>query len=116
MGADGAFERRRLELAIIQKKDPKDISDDAVVQSYKDEADPAEGKDNFMLQYLERAQLAFRFGTVMFVHGAVTKDNLGAVPGEEERADAKEWERRLNAWARKEVEAFKAKPYAGTNT
>ena len=119
MGADGAFERRRFELALIHKKGEKDVSDDEVVQSYKNEVDPSKRDDNFMLQFLEKAELAFSFGTALFVHGAVTKENMGTVPGQDEtqeRVGVREWEARLNAWARGEVEAFKANPNGGTNT
>jgi hypothetical protein len=42
--------------------------------------DPAKVKKNFMLKYLERAQLSYTFGQVIFVHGAITKDNMGNVP------------------------------------
>jgi hypothetical protein len=115
MGADGAFERRKKELAIIRKVDEKDIKDEDVVASYRDEVDPREGKENFMLKYLERAQLSYTFGQVIFVHGAVTKGNMGDVPGEAERKpDVKSWETALNAWAKAQVEAFKADPFTGT--
>ncbi len=116
MGADGAFERRKKELAIIKKVAEVDITDEEVVASYRDEVNPAEGKENFMLKYLERAQLSYTFGNVLFVHGAVTKDNLGNVPGESERKpDVMSWETALNAWAKAQITAFKADPFTGTN-
>ena len=117
MGADGAFDRRKKELAIIRGGvDEKEITDADVVASYRDEVNPAEGKENFMLQYLERAQLAYTFGQVIFVHGAVTKDNMGDVPGEpESKPDVLSWETALNAWARAQVAEFKADPFTGTN-
>mmetsp|Transcript_25218 Transcript_25218/g.39594 ORF Transcript_25218/g.39594 Transcript_25218/m.39594 type:complete len:238 (+) Transcript_25218:158-871(+) len=56
MGSDGAFERRRLELQILQ--DRQKISDDEVVKSFQECALPARlrdksKEDGFMLQYLE---------------------------------------------------------------
>ncbi len=115
MGADGAFDRRKKELAIIRKVNEAEIKDEEVVESYRDEANPEEGKENFMLKYLERAQLSYTFGQVLFVHGAVTKDNMGNVPGESEpKPDIHSWETALNAWAQAQVTAFKADPFTGT--
>ena len=116
MGADGAFERRREELRIIRgMKKLEDISEEDVFNSYKDEVDPAK-ENNFMLQYLEQAQLVYTFGDVVFVHGAITKDNLGTIPGKDERvADVSEWEKGLNDWMQCEIEAFKKNPNDGLN-
>mmetsp|Transcript_30047 Transcript_30047/g.48440 ORF Transcript_30047/g.48440 Transcript_30047/m.48440 type:complete len:503 (-) Transcript_30047:159-1667(-) len=116
MGADGAFDRRREELAVIQKCSTTAVSDDQVVQSYKDECDPAKD-DNWMLQYLELGKLAYVFGSNLFVHGALTSTNVGTVPEKKKRfAKVKAWVRALNSWAQSEVHAFRTDPYSGKTT
>jgi hypothetical protein len=185
MGAFGAFERRRHELSILRECGKADISDEDVVQSYRDEVDPrkvpglqweevgsekptsAKAKEvvgkgsaklaarlekgllelsaeeyenlglawdlsynsyihagnkffrprrkdgnNYMLQYLKNAKLAYVFGPNLFVHGALTEDNQGTVPGEKEpRRKVVEWVHALNAWGQAQVEAFEKDPY-----
>ncbi len=80
MDADGAFDRRKEELSIIKKCKKEDITDDTVVESYHAECDP-NGKDNFMLLYVQQDKLAYVFGTAMFVHGVLIVKNIGTVPG-----------------------------------
>ena len=117
MGADGAFDRRRQELAILRRCDKGQVSDADVVQSYRDECDPAKPEGNFMLQYLQRGQLGYVFGKTLFVHGGLSASTIGAVPSlpaVERRVIP--WVQKLNAWARKEVAAFVSDPYAGKNS
>jgi hypothetical protein len=107
MGAEGAFERRKKELAIIREKKEDEIEDDEVVQSYRDECDPSEGKDNFMLQYLQKAKVAFIFGSTIFVHGGLNPKNIGRVPGQKNpHESARVWIKELNEWARNELNNF----------
>jgi hypothetical protein len=184
MGAAGAFERRRHELSILRECDKAAISDEHVVQSYRDEVDPRKipglqweevgsekptpGKEfggrgsvelaarlekgllelsaeeyeelglawdlsyssyihagdkffrprrkdgnNYMLQFLKNAKLAYVFGPNLFVHGALSADNLGTVPGATEpKGTVLEWVDALNAWAQAEVKAFEEGPYS----
>ena len=116
MGADGAFERRREELSIIRKCRKEAVSDEDVVESYRNEVDPAKEGDNFMLKYLQQGKLAYVFGEHLFVHGAVSETNVGTVPGSTERIErVEEWAEALNAWCREEVAAFVSDPYSGKN-
>ena len=116
MGADGAFERRREELSIIRKCGKEAVSDEDVVESYRNEVDPAKEGDNFMLKYLQQGKLAYVFGDHLFVHGAVSGTNVGTVPGSTERIErVEEWVEALNAWCREEVAAFESDPYSGKN-
>ena len=116
MGADGAFERRREELSIIRKCGKEAVSDEDVVESYRNEVDPAKEGDNFMLKYLQQGKLAYVFGDHLFVHGAVSGTNVGTVPGSTERIErVDEWVEALNAWCREEVAAFESDPYSGKN-
>jgi ElaB/YqjD/DUF883 family membrane-anchored ribosome-binding protein len=184
MGAFGAFERRRHELSILRECGKADISDEHVVQSYRDEVDPRKipglqweevgsekpmsgkmfvgqgsaelaarlekgllelspeeykelglawdlsynsyihvgGKyfkprrkdgNNYMLQFLKNAKLAHVFGPNLFVHGALSADNQGTVPGATEpKGKVLEWVDALNAWAQAEVKAFEEGPYS----
>lgn len=74
MGAKDAFAHRAAELA----RRGAQSDDDAVVASYVAETHPTEGA---LTAYLEAACLAHREGPTLFVHGAVTDQNLGVVPG-----------------------------------
>lgn len=115
MGADGAFERRRMELAAIARAaegvEPPEaaaavadalerlqldarpaepaaesITDEVVVQSFQQQVDPTADSDSaFHLEYLRLGQLAHVWGDVLFVHGGVTAVNMGWVPGRTER-------------------------------
>jgi len=90
MGSPDAFELRRLELA-RQKvgwfSSLRGVSDDAVVASFREMAAPG----GLMASYLELGELAVHYpsrgdcsegGGVLFVHGAVTEDNMGVLPVE----------------------------------
>ena len=105
MGADGAFDRRRAELALLGGAGPGEITDDAVVESYL--ASVREG--GWMLGYLESGQLAYSYGKTLFVHGAVTPDNIGWVPGAAHpSASLPLWVDELNAWAAGQVAEYRA--------
>jgi hypothetical protein len=111
MGAEGAFERRKKELAIIREKTEDEITDDEVVQSYRDECDPADGKENFMLQYLQQANVAWMYGSTLFVHGGINPKNIGRVPGKIHMIDnARVWVNELNLWAKNELNNFMKNP------
>ena len=119
MGADGAFDRRRKELAKIGNCAETDISDDAVVKSYKDECDPnatstPNEPGNFMLQYLRAAKEAYVFGATIFVHGALNPRNIGTVPGTDHvEKNLRTWVDSLNTWAQQELAEFEKNPYTG---
>jgi len=107
MGAKGAFAFRQVEL---REQDPR-ANDDDVVQSFLDDV----SRDGDVLAYLQLAQLGFRAGATLFVHGGVTKENLGHVPASPTRDvsahhfhDVDAWVSGLNEWYRGELSAFDA--------
>eukprot|EP00961_Rhodomonas_salina_P113383 1525279-Rhodomonas_salina.1 len=113
MGADGAFERRKVELEFVKQRE---VSEEEVVESFREEVDP-EGSERVVLRYLEQGQLGYIYGKSLFVHGGVTETNMGTIPGREGRVEnVGEWIESLNAWAAREVEAFKRNPKAGKNS
>ena len=69
MGAPKAFDHRATELG--------NPGDAAVVQSYLDDVAP----DGPMRQYLHACQLGARIGATLFLHGGLTAENFGVVPG-----------------------------------
>jgi hypothetical protein len=111
MGAEGAFERRKKELAIIREKTEDEITDDEVVQSYRDECDPTKPNDNFMLQYLKRANVACMVGSTLFVHGGINPKNIGRVPGKNNiYRTTRDWINELKKWTNKELVDFMGNP------
>lgn len=99
MGASMAFANRRAELA----SEGRDHGDDEVVQSYLEDL----GAEGDLRSYLASCQLAFRAGPTLFVHGGVTEQNFGRVPGREglvEGVDA--WVACLNRWYSAQIDAF----------
>jgi hypothetical protein len=116
MGADGAFDRRRQELALVGKCAVSEVSDDAVVASYCDEVDPRQGADNWMLQFLQQGKLAYAFGPSLFVHGTVSADIAGRVPGRKSTVNTvAKWVKLLNAWKAQQLDDFVKDPYSGKN-
>ncbi len=105
MGAGLAFEFRRSEL-VTEGRDP---SDEAVAQSYLDDLAP----DGPLTRYLAACRLAWFDGETLIVHGAVTDENLGLVPGVPERASSvAAWVTALNGFIAAEVSAWRAElPY-----
>jgi hypothetical protein len=86
MGAREAFEHRRAELATSLAR--LEISEDAVAESFLEDVAPG----GPMLAYLRACRLAHRAGPTLFVHGGVTSESLGTVPGRTERVED------LDAW------------------
>lgn len=117
MGAKDAFEMRRAELANEASpgqrsaEDPRaaddrkrTVSDEDVVQSFLDDVQP----DGALARYLAACQLAHRVDLTLFVHGAVTEENWGTVPGAPHRTPSTdEWVASLNAFYRAQIEAFR---------
>jgi hypothetical protein len=100
MGAKRAFEMRREELAHGGAR----VTGEDVVESFAADVEP----DGALSQYLAACQLAYRHGATLFVHGAVTDQSLGAVPGQPGRiGGVDEWIGALNAFYREQVEAFR---------
>lgn len=129
-GADGEFDFRRQELAILQNVKLEDVSDSEVVQSFEDGLKPG----GWMREYLMHAQLGVLIHNLeyctdtLFVHGQIIGNqfphgqvkgadeqnvawSIGVVPGIDDPIDnVGEWLEKLNAWARKEIEDWESKP------
>jgi hypothetical protein len=97
------FEYRRLELAELSGKVPEEISDEEVTQSFIDSVAP----NGIITRYLKQAQLGVIQGETLFIHGAVTLQNQGYVPGLSDTGyripDAKEWIDTLNRWYSEQI-------------
>ena len=83
MGAPTAFDHRATELAATGQR----ADDDAVVDSYL--ADLAPG--GVLRTYLAECRLGFRAGATLFLHGGVTTENFGVVPGAATSSDVDGW-------------------------
>ena len=92
------FEYRRMELAAISKQPVEKISDDMVTRSFIDSVTPS----GYLSSYLKQAQLAHIIGETLFIHGAITIENMGYVPGMSDTdariTDARAWIQQLNDW------------------
>lgn len=96
MGASLAFDCRYREL--LDRGQPAD--EEAVVESFLTDLTP----DGDLARYLSVCQLAFRAGGNLFVHGNITPENVGRVPGSERRFDdVDEWIQALNCWYRDQI-------------
>ena len=96
MGAGRAFGHRAAELG--------EPGDEAVVESYLEDLAPG----GAMRGYLAQAQLAFRAGSTLYLHGGVTGANFGVVPGAPRVRDADAWVDGLNRFYAGQLEAFLA--------
>lgn len=101
------FEYRRLELANSTGLAVNAISDEAVVASYIDSVKAG----GVTTEYLQHANLAKVIGETLFLHGAVTPENMGYVPDlKEPIEDAKAWISALNDWYHAQIHAWLASP------
>lgn len=92
------FEYRRMELAVLSRQPLVQISDEQVTRSFIDSVCPS----GFLARYLQQAQLGHIIGETLFVHGAITLENMGYVPGMSDSdariTNAREWIEQLNDW------------------
>jgi hypothetical protein len=100
MGAGRAFEHRAAELAAPGLP----AGDAAVVDSYL--ADLAPG--GALRTYLDACQLGYRAGATLFLHGGLTRENFGAVPGRPHTETVDAWLAALDEFYRAELAAFAA--------
>lgn len=100
MGAKRAFDMRLEELS----QAGGGACGDDVVASFVADIAP----DGQLTEYLTACQLAYRHDTTLFLHGAVTEDSLGIVPGHPQKIpDLTEWIETLNAFYKQQMDAFR---------
>jgi hypothetical protein len=101
MGARDAFAHRQTELAA----EGRPASDEDVVDSWLADIAP----DGALTRYLSEAVLAHREDETLFLHGGVTAENLGVVPGFSARvAGVDAWIRALGDFYAESMSAFVA--------
>ncbi|MDR3608413.1 MAG: metallophosphoesterase [Oligoflexia bacterium] len=111
MGAPKLYENWRTELAQARGVERSAISDDEVTQDIYHDFGP----NGAMGRYLASAELIHREGETLFVHGAVTDENLFLIPDDPSSAtetarragNLDEWISESNAWYRGRIEAWK---------
>lgn len=108
MGAKDAFEMRAKELA---RGRTTDVDGEEIVESFLADVTP----DGPLTRYLARAVLAFREGSTLVVHGAVTDESLGVVPGQPGVGDVDAWIASLNGWYAREIASFRESPQSATS-
>ncbi len=99
MGAGEAWASRVAELG-------GDAGEDDVVDSFLADLEP----DGLLWRYLALGQLAWRTDETLFVHGAVTEENLGFVPGMRTPSSVDGWVHELNQFYRRGLERFRDHP------
>jgi Calcineurin-like phosphoesterase len=101
------FEYRRMELAQMAGQPIASISDERVTQSFIESVSP----QGIVTQYLKQAQLGEIIGETLFIHGAITINNMGYVPGRSKKiTDAREWIAMLNEWYCTQINDWLNKP------
>ncbi len=104
MGAKDALAHRARELAASGLP----FTDDDVAESFLEDLEP----HGALTEYLAHCQLAFRFEETLFVHGAVTRENLHRVPDSDEPAPSVDaWADRLNELYARSMDGFRARRY-----
>lgn len=98
MGARGAFEFRRAELA----RSGASVSDEDVVDSFLEDLGPG----GALREYLFACQLTHRIGNTLFLHGGLHEDSLGVVPSMGRLDSVVAWGETLNQWYRAQLQAF----------
>lgn len=96
MGAGHAYAQRGAELGPAGD----------VAQSFLDDV----AEQGWLWRYLQAAQLGFRAGETLFVHGAVTPENFGVVPGSERASNVDDWVAGLNQFYRGQLDAYQGNP------
>jgi hypothetical protein len=99
MGAKGAFGFRKDEL----RSEGFAPEDHDVVRSFLDDLAPG----GAFTEYLAACQLAVAIGPTLFVHGGVTEENLGTVPGIEASLEPRAWIEQLNVFYRRGIDAYR---------
>lgn len=98
MNSPKAFEYRREELQILNGVD--DLSDKLVYEDFMKNF----SKGGLYDRYLSQGQIGKVIDGNLFVHGAITSENIGYIPGvRNKELDVYNWIDKLNKWAHKEI-------------
>jgi hypothetical protein len=101
MGAGQAWDHALMEAAISPELLPEAFLSVVLPSS----------PNSCLLQYLSRAKMAYKTGNTLFVHGAVTPENIGIVPGKRKEHDLDAWIDSLQSFLNEQLDAYKANPY-----
>ena len=106
MGAAGSFKYRQHELKVLrgEKTHAQPVSDQDVLNSFRDSVRPG----GILREYLLQTDIMKVIGDTMFVHGALTPENVGRMPDAQDGIcrEANEWSSRLNNWKRERMQAW----------
>jgi len=107
MGCQTTYESRRTELSILGGHESRDaVTDQEVLDSFVESVNPA-GSDPWMLDYIKLGQFSALINDTLFVHGGVSMETIGAVPGVEQvQTDLREWLRELDLWKVQQCAAY----------
>ena len=110
MGASQAFELRRQELSQESGNSSVLVSNEEVAESYLRDIGPGGTFSDLLL----RMKLVHRIGNTIFLHGGITLESFGQVPGDPIKyVHLGQWIARLNDWYRNEVQEWQRDPGAG---
>jgi hypothetical protein len=102
-GKPNTFEYRRLELAEMSGLKAEQISDRQVTRSFIESVDTG----GIISEYLKNSSLGVVIGETLFLHGAVTPQNMGFIPGMSDTSprvpDARNWIDGLNQWYKQQI-------------
>lgn len=108
MGAPKAFELRRRELAHEQNRDPSQVTDVEVTDSYLETARP----NGLFHRILQKSEPGRRLGNTLFLHAGLPPGALGRVPGAAGKtgrpARLDQWLIELNRWYNNSLSAWEA--------
>jgi len=106
------FQQRRAELAHLKGVSLENISEQQVVASFKECAQPR----GWLREYLDRAQLGVLLGDALFVDGQVNNDaHKMVLPGIADDVEAgkqalEQWLKKLNSWCHEKVQELDGNP------
>ena len=120
MGADGEFERRQTELAVLRGVRPEEVTDEEVALSFTESVQ----EGGFMREFIHAGRLAEVIGNTLYCHGGLiggpwptqpgvpASHCIGFVPGRASRLlDVTQWLDALEEWRQAELRAWVARPH-----
>ena len=109
MNAPGAFEFAREELALLNGN--MEINDRMVFEKLV--GDWKEGGE--FHEYLRKGQISDIIDGTLYVHGAISSESFGYVPGHESRyKNVNSWSKAINLWAQDEITSWSTDYKEGT--